>query len=388
MDKFSSKSAFIITAVGSAVGLGNIFRFPGLAAEYGIWFILAYLVLLFTFGLPLLLLELYFGKKQVSGGTVTFGRAKNFFPLIRTGSRINCLLVLTCYLVFFALVIKRAAVSLLPSETSASDPLFLLLAVILAIISCGSADKLTKLSRLGVVFSVAVMSFLALLGLLKNSAAFSGFFAVSPRVMLGGDFFEAVFGQVFFSLSLGVGVMIAYGSMLPPGTPLLKSAVAVCLSDFTVSLVATAVYICLSGSQGTTAESLNFFSKQLTVFFGEKIGRLVGLFFFTGIALLCLDSVISYIKALAIYGKNEEKASVFITLLCGGAGLFLLFDNYSALGFIDGNILPLIGLAVGGAQAIAFSFGLPKKGGRRATVYFRFLLPFIFLFLFLRKIFT
>ncbi len=384
MDKFGSDSAFIITAVGSAVGLGNIFRFPGLAARYGIWFILSYLVLLFAFGLPLLLCELYFGKKQVG---VPFCGTKRSFSFGVGLTAINCLAVLSCYLVFFALVMKRAAVSALPEGVPVPDLLFLVLAVALGLISCGSAEKLSRISLIGVVFSVAVMGFLAILGLIKNPDAFSGFFTLSPRVILSPDFFGAVFGQVFFSLSLGVGVMTAFGSMLAPDTPLLKSAVTVCLGDLAVSLISTVIYICLGGREATTAEGITLFSVLLTDFFGKKIGRALGFFFFTAVALLCLNSVVSYIKAVTVSAKNEQKASVTVALLCGGAGLFLISDNFSVLAFTDGKILPLLGLAAGGIQSFAFSFGFAHNRGSPKAAFFRFFLPVIFLLLILRKIF-
>ena len=89
-----------MAAVGSAVGLGNIFRFPALTASYGIWFIVFYIIALFTVGLPLLYAELSFGREKSKGA--------GGLPVAEIPCVINCFLVLCCYLVFFALVSSAA----------------------------------------------------------------------------------------------------------------------------------------------------------------------------------------------------------------------------------------------------------------------------------------
>ena len=369
MEAFRSKRAFIMTASSAAVGLGNIFRFPALAARYGISFILFYIAALFTVGLPLLYAELCFGHSK--GPT---GDSKVTDALCR----INCTAVLCCYIVFFALVLKGAVNALF---SGVSDYFFLLLAAALAIICFGSAEKISKLAEVGLVFSVSVILIIAALGLINKPSSLSGLFYPSGKPF-SADFFAAVFGQVFFSLSLAVGVMTTYGSMLTQGTPLLKSAVAVCLTDFGVSVLSTVVYLCLGGSDGAVYEGLSAYPLLFSSFFGVRVGRAVTLFFFSGLTLLSLSAVISYIKALSVNGRKERKTAAAVTLFTAAVGLLLITNELRGLRLTDQSILPLIGLFAGTVEAFFLSFKV-----KRFKLLLRFFIPALLIFLILRKIF-
>ena len=370
METFRSKRAFIMTASSAAVGLGNIFRFPALAARYGISFIVFYTVALLTVGLPLLYAELCFGQSR---GPSDFGSR-----VAKTLCGINCTAVLCCYTVFFALVLKGAATALF---SGIADCAFLLFAAVLAVVCFGSAEKLSKISEIGIIFSVSVMLIISAIGLIKNPFSTAGLLYPSGRPF-SVDFFAAVFGQVFFSLSLAVGVMTAYGSMLKRGTPLLKSALAVCLADFGISVVSTLVYLCLGGREGTTPDSLAAYPLLFSSFFGERVGRGVTLFFFLGLAFLCLGSVIAYIKAIAVHSKNQTKAAVFFASVSAAVGIFLISDRYERLIYFDQSLLPLIGLFAGATEAVFLSFKVEKF-----KPLLRFFIPSVLFFLLLRKIF-
>ena len=377
-----------MAAVGSAVGLGNIFRFPGLAAKYGIWFIAAYTVFLALLGLPLLCFELYIGKNSSSGAGKALSFSKSSVSPLGLSAAANCFLVLICYLIFFGLVIKGSLEAFSPSPLGALDPLFLIVAGAVAVVSVGSAERLGKISEVGVIFSAAVLIVVAAAGIIMNPHALIPFFGVSPGIMLDPKFLEDVCGQVFFSLSLAVGVMIAYGSMLDKRVPLFKSGIAVCFFDMAVSLLSTVIYICLGGSEGATTECISAYPVIFEGFFGAAVGRAAEFFFFTGLALLCLGSVISYIKAVSVYFKREEGKAIGITISALLIGLFLLGSRYSAINFIDSVLLPPIGLTVGIGEAVFFSFKVPRIKFRPVTeVWMRFGVPFILLFLLLRKIF-
>ena len=146
-----------MAAVGSAVGLGNIFRFPALTASYGIWFIVFYTVALFTVGLPLLYAELSFGREKSKGA--------GGLPVAEIPCVINCFLVLCCYLVFFALVMRQAVSALFSVKP---DLIFLIFAALAAFFCFGSAEKLSKICEVGIIFSVAVLFVLAAAGIFKN----------------------------------------------------------------------------------------------------------------------------------------------------------------------------------------------------------------------------
>lgn len=358
-----------MAAVGSAVGLGNIFRFPALTASYGIWFIVFYVIALFTVGLSLLYAELSFGREKSKGA--------GGLPVAEIPCVINCFLVLCCYLVFFALVMRQAISALFSVKP---DLIFLIFAALTAFFCFGSAEKLSKICEVGIIFSVAVLFVLAAAGIFKNPEGLRA--KVGTEELFSAGFFEAVFGQVFFSLSLSVGVMTAYGSMLDRKIPLFKSAVAVCLCDFGVSLLSTAVYLCLNGNRGLTTDGLFSYPEIFSDFFGNTVGRAATFFFFLGLSLLCLNSVIAYLKAISVFSPNQSKTASRLLAAALSVGFFLSLNGYSLLSLADRKILPAVGLFAGAAE----SFFLMRRT-TRLPFFFALFVPLTLSLVLIIKIF-
>ena len=117
-------------------------------------------------------------------------------------------------------------------------------------------------------------------------------------------------------------------------------------------------------------------------FFGVRVGRAVTLFFFSGLTLLSLSAVISYIKALSVNGRKERKTAAAVTLFTAAVGLLLITNELRGLRLTDQSILPLIGLFAGTVEAFFLSFKV-----KRFKLLLRFFIPALLIFLVLRKIF-
>ncbi len=421
MEKFGSKTSFIMASVGSAVGLGNLFRFPALASRYGSIFILAYLPLLILSGVPLLMSELALGRltgKSAVGAMKNFSKIGRFTGALTTA---NSFFIMTYYCPLFSSVIMAAVFSLrllwatapervftdlLYSQNLAIPLLFLISAWSLVMLCFGSAERIGKISTFAVAFASASLLFLAIFSLFCGGDI-SSFIRLDPTPLLSADFWRDLLGQVFFSLSIMVGVMVSYGSFLPKGENILSCALIISFSDLAVSLCATVIFVAFGGG-GADSDILTCFSVYPAAFcaLGRGFGAVLSLLFYSALALLCLASVFSYLKAVChgitdVIGVNEIKTGVLLTVISAFLGIFLLGrDGLGRLAFLDGEIVPLLMLVSGLLETvvlikIAKKYPLPdeiNRGGkmRLSAGFYRFsigfLCPFVILLLFLMKI--
>ena len=111
-DTWASRSTFILAAVGSAVGLGNAWRFPGLAAKHGGGaFLLVYLLAMLIFGIPLLMMEISIGRKTRKGAPGALGSLKRGFEPVGWAATANAFVIVCYYAVVFAWVLLMLAFS-------------------------------------------------------------------------------------------------------------------------------------------------------------------------------------------------------------------------------------------------------------------------------------
>lgn len=369
-----------MASVGSAVGLGNIFRFPALAVKYGLIYIIVYIFLLFAVGLPLLTSELALGRKY-GGSVVKSLSAVN--PKYRFIGWLCCadsFIIMTYYCVLFSFVILAAAFSFRLAEVTPQTagevfpdylypdgfPLFALLFFLFAwatVILCfGGAERLGKISTVGVIFSFCVLGAMALLSGFSHPEALVSFCRFDSAVLLSAEFWRDSLGQVFFSLSIMVGVMPAYGSFLSKNEKLASCGAVIALFDLAVSLAATVIYATIA--QDNTEGLLACFSVYPEAFSrlgNPAFGAAVSFLFYLSLALLCLDSVFSYLKSISHsifdrFGGNETVFAILPCLVSAFFGLFLLGKRgKAAIDLLDGRIVPMLTLVIGLAEVCVFA---------------------------------
>lgn len=377
-EKFGSRSSFIMASVGSAVGLGNIFRFPALALKYGLIFIIIYILFLLTVGIPLLTSELALGRKY-GGSAVNIIRSSNprFTPL-GTVCSINSFIILTYYTVLYSYVVLAAFFSwnlksktpddaqrLLPEIIYRGDfPLFTLVFLIFAAASVmlcfGSAERLGKISTASVTFATVIIGVMAVFGGVSGAENLRSFISLSLHPLLNIGFWTDTLGQVFFSLSIMVGVMLTYGAFLKKGESIALCGFIIAFFDLAVSLTATLIYAAVGSSQQGLFACFSVYPKAFASL-GGAVGSAVSLLFYLSVAVLCLDSVFAYLKSVCSamsekFRVKENGCAAVVVLVSTSLGFLLLGEKGKGLiELVDGKAVPLITLATGFFEVLLIS---------------------------------
>lgn len=371
---FSGKIGFVLSAAGASVGLGNIWRFPYLAAKYGGGiFLLVYIILAFTFGYTMIMAETAIGrmtKKSPVGAFAHFGKSGGF----AFGGWLNAIipiLIVPYYSVIGGWVIKYLVEYLFGhSNTLAADGYFssfisdgvsvelcfiAFTLFTLVIIYAGVKNGIERVSKIMmpilVVLSVVIAAYSmtrpgALEGvkyfLVPNFANFSWMTVVSAM------------GQMFYSLSIAMGILITFGSYMKRDVSIEDSTRSVEVFDTAIAIMAGLMIIpavfSFSGGDPNTLQagpSLMFITLP-KVFDSMGFGNLIGVLFFVLVLFAAVTSSIALTEsAVATFedelGWGRKKA----TLLIGA--IMLVLGSLSALGYG-----PLASVTVFGMQFLDF----------------------------------
>ena len=252
--QWASNLGFILAAAGSAVGLGNIWKFPGKVGTYGGGaFLLCYLLIVFLVGFPVMLAELSIGRatqKNVVGAFRTLNSRWRFAGYIG-------IVILSYYCVVGGWVLKYVQIYAAGAHFGAGpgayadyfstfsarpvEPLlwglgFLVLCIVVVV--RGVSQGIEKVSKV-----LMPLLFLLLAGLVVYSVTRPGageglrfLFGIDPA-RLSGDTLVGALGQSFFSLAVGMGIMVTYGSYVPKSENLAKSAGWICALDTLVAFL-------------------------------------------------------------------------------------------------------------------------------------------------------
>jgi len=370
---WSSNYLFLLASIGSTVGLSNIWKFTYLAGENGGGaFVLVYIASLVLMGIPILTAEMLIGKRGGQSMIGTFAvlqRRDGLHPgwkYFGWTAMITVFLILSFYCVIAGWTLDYTVSSLfgalnrLNADQSASfyqnlldSPFRMMLGQGVFVIA--TVWIVAKGVNAGVERSVSWMMptlFVILLALVFYGMVY-GEFLRAMRFLFAPDFSKitpavvlAAFGQAFFSLGIGVGVMLTYGAYMPPGTPVLRSAVIIAFSDGAASMLAGLAIFPLVFQYGlspTEGPGLIFVSLPIT--FGELPGGgFIGAFFFLLLFFAALTSSISLLESVIAHFEETINASrIRITIVAGillwltGLGTVFSFnylDDFTPLNFI------------------------------------------------------
>ena len=378
-DQWGSKFGFIMAAAGSAVGLGNIWRFPYMTGENGGGaFVLIYVLCVILIGVPLLFTEMGLGRLSGSSTVGAFKKTKaNKFWMISPILALSVsFFVLTYYAVIggwavgyiFATVFKInidfAAFIANPSIVLPLFGVFMLLTIV--IILGGISGGIEKASKI-LMPLLFVLLILVSIRSLTLDGAMKGvrFYLVPDFSKVTGDTFLKALGQAFFSMSIGWGILITYGSYLPKKMSIVSSALWVGLMDTMVALLAGFMIfpaVFAFGMEPDEGPTLVF--KVLpTIFAQMPMGNLIGGLFFLLLSVAALTSSISILEVPSSYFMDEKKwdrkkAAWVVGILAFVVGI------PSALSAIDGNFFNTISMPwFEGKTAIGFLDILDKIFG-------------------------
>ncbi|MBO5056403.1 MAG: sodium-dependent transporter [Lachnospiraceae bacterium] len=334
-NSFSGSIGFVLAAAGSAVGLGNIWRFPYLAAkDGGGLFLVIYLILAVTFGFTLLTTEVAIGRKTKQSPLTAYGKVKKGWGFLGVLACLVPVIILPYYCVIGGWVVKYFMAYLTGEGTAAASDgyftgfitgeiqpivmLVIFLGVVAFIIFRGvnkgieSSSKIIMPILLLLVIGIAVfsvtISYTDEAGVTRTGLEGLRIYVVPDlKGLTVKGFFSVLLdamGQLFFSLSVAMGIMIAYGSYVKDDANLVKSINQIEICDTAVAFLAgvmiiPAVYTFM-GREGMAASgpSLMFISLPKVFAAMGKAGNVVGCLFFAMVLFAALTSAVSVMEAV------------------------------------------------------------------------------------------
>jgi len=365
---FSGKLGFVLAAAGSAVGLGNIWRFPYLAAKYGGGiFLLVYLILVVTFGFALMTAEISIGRKTGLSAIEAFKKLDKRYAFIGYLASLVPIIILPYYSVIGGWVTKYLVEFVTGNAiatakdgyfdgfiTGFSQPVtyFLIyLGITWVAVMCGVEKGVEKVSKIMMPILVVLSIVIAIYSMCLPGAMEGVIYYIKP------DFSKfsittvlAAMGQLFYSMSLAMGIMITYGSYMKKDVNLESSVKQIELFDTGVAFLAglmivPAVFAFSGGDEAALGKGPGLMFVTLPkVFESIKGGSIVGVAFFILVLFAALTSSISLMETVVSIFQDKfklgRKAACFAVL-----GLSILLGLPSALGYGVLSGITVIGMA-------------------------------------------
>ncbi len=368
-DSFSSKLGFVFAAAGSAVGLGNLWRFPYLAAKYGGGiFILVYLILALTLGFTLMITESAIGRKTGLSAVGAFQKLDKRFGFVGYLVCIVPFIITPYYCVIGGWVIKYLAAFATGQVSAAAtddyfsgfistpvEPLFwfLIFALLTAVVVIIGVQKgIEKASTIMMPVLLVLIVGISIFCVTRPGALegvkyylLPDFSAFSPTTVL------AAMGQLFYSMSLAMGIMITYGSYMKKEDDLRSSVKQIEIFDTAVAflaglLIVPSVFVFSGGSEEALGKgpSLMFITLP-KVFESMKLGGFIGAAFFVLVMFAALTSSISLLETCVsiLCDKlhwNRKKATLM------ASAYILIMGAIISLGFGPLSFIQIIGLGL------------------------------------------
>ena len=365
---FTSKIGFVLAAAGSAVGLGNLWRFPYLAAQYGGGtFLLVYLILAVTFGFALMIAEIAIGRKTGLSAIVAYKKLDKRFGFVGVLTALVPIIILPYYSVIGGWVSKYVFTFISGKASAAADdaffgnfignnpiePLgwfFLYFGLTAIIVLFGVEKGIEKASK----FLMPVLAILTVgisIYVITRPGALDGvLYYVTPSI----DNFSpttvlAAMGQLFYSMSLAMGIMITYGSYMKKDNHLEKSVRQIELFDTGIAFLAglmivPSAYTYYNGSVEKMGKGPTLMFEVLPKVFNDMpgfMGAIIGTAFFLLVFFAALTSSISLMETVVSIVMDKAKLSRKTS--CIAVTVFsLIMGIPSSLGFnVWSHIKPL-----------------------------------------------
>lgn len=347
---FTNKLGFVLAAAGSAVGLGNLWRFPYLAAKHGGGiFLLVYLVLAVSFGFALMITEIAIGRKTRLSAVGAYSALDKRFGFLGILSSIVPFIITPYYCVIGGWVLKYLMVFVTNQVSDAATDeffgsfiaqpaapvVFFLIYVImgLVVVMMGVEGGIEKASRIMMPVLVVITVIVAGYGIMQPGAMEGVKYYLLPDFSrFSATTVLAAMGQLFYSMSLAMGIMITYGSYMKKDAHLEQSVRQIELFDTGIAFMAglmiiPAVFAFSGGSEEALGKgpSLMFITLP-KVFNSMKFGTVIGAVFFLLVLFAALTSSISLTETLVSivrdkFGWSRKKASVVILIFICAVGI-------------------------------------------------------------------
>ena len=373
-DSFGSKFGVIAAAAGSAVGLGNIWKFPYITGVYGgAAFLFVYLAFILAVGMPVMLSELIIGRRSKRNAFGAFrvlapGSSWKYIGILGVAS---AFLILSFYGVvagwsieYVVLSLKNGFANKSPEDISTLfstfneatlRPVFYQLLFMLltaAIVIIGVKKGIEKSTKLLMPLLVVILIILCIKSLTLNGAKAGLLFLFKPDFSkLTGDGILSALGHAFFTLSLGMGTLITYGSYIDKKNNLVNTVLNVTIADTVIAIMAgIAIFPAVFAFGITPSEGPGLIFVTLPNIFRQMSGGYIfAILFFILLTVAALTSAISILEVVVAYFLEEFKMSrkastILATILISILGILcsLSMGDLSSLHIFGLNIFDAI----------------------------------------------
>ncbi len=406
--KFSSKTGFILSAIGSAVGLGNIWRFPYVLYENGGGgFLIPYFVALFTAAMPLLIVEYTLGNKFRGSGPLAFARNNPKYEWVGWIPTFLGIMVILYYSSIISWAINYLILSVNlgwgpnPDDfyfneflRTSSSPFELGeinykilagLAVVWGgtylICSRSISKGIEKLNKVLLPLLALSLLFVIIRGVTLDGAAagLNVLFTPDFSQLLNPKVWLAAYSQVFFSLSVAMGIMITYTSYLPKNSDLVNTAYITGFAnsafEFTVSIGIFGILGYMATAKGVPVTEvvqdgvgLAFIAFPQAFNLMGTVGSVLGVVFFASLVFAGLTSFVSLNEAVIVtfVDKFKIKRKTMYRIIClGGFILSTVFATGAGLAILDivdyfVNSFAIVSVGILEAVVVSYVFGIKK----------------------------
>ncbi len=365
---FTGKIGFVLAAAGSAVGLGNIWRFPYLAAKYGGGiFLLVYALLAVTFGFALMCAEIAIGRKTGQSAIGAFKRLDKRFSFVGWLAALVPVIILPYYSVIGGWVSKYLYVFITGGAADAAkdgyfdtfitqpvEPIgwFLLFLGLTALVVLFGVEKgVEKVSKVMMPVLVVLTIFVAIYSMTLPGAMEGVKYYFTPNFKdLSVNTFLAAMGQLFYSMSLAMGIMITYGSYMKKDVRLESSVRQIEIFDTGIAFLAglmviPAVFAFSGGDKAALGKGPGLMFVTLPkVFEAMKGGTVIGIVFFLLVLFAALTSSISLMETVVSIVRDKLGWGRKVTCLVVFIGCIIL-GVPSALGYGSLSNVTVFGMA-------------------------------------------
>lgn len=386
-NNWSGRFGFLMAAVGSAVGIGNIWRFPYVAGQQGgALFLIAYILMIVLIGFSAMIAEFAIGRNASSNVIDAFASQKKPWGVVGIFSCIVSFLIFSYYSVIGGWVIRYAAGYIgggsfvaggdysAAFSSFVSNPYlpiiftFAFMALCLIILMFGVQKGIERVNKILMPMLFAFLIFVMIVALTMDGAKEGVKFFIIPdfsRIEASGGIIGillAALGQSFYSLSIGIGIGTTYGSYVRKDVSLTQNTAIICISDTLVAVIAGFAILpaVFAAGQEPTAGAGLIFVTLPAVFASlpHVLGMIVGAVFFLLVFFAALTSAIALVEvnvavlseklklprrvAVAIVIGAGFVLAVFVSLSQGALEMFDLLNVLDV--FSNTFMLPLIGI--------------------------------------------
>ncbi|WP_103760976.1 sodium-dependent transporter [Streptomyces sp. SM10] len=398
-EQWATRTGFLLAAIGSAVGLGNIWRFPAIAYENGGGaFLLPYLIALLTAGIPLLIMEYAIGRKYRLSPPAALRRMARPAEAIGWWQVVIAFVIATYYAVIIAWAVRYVGFSVgrqwgddpeaflfgdflrAPETPGFLDgyvsgvfwPLILVWAVVLVVLAFGIRRGIERANKIFIPLLFVLFAALVIRALTLDGAAtgLDALFSPDWSELGNGSVWVAAYGQIFFSLSIGFGIMVTYASYLGRRADLTGSAMVAGFANSSfeilagIGVFATLGYLATASGVGVdevAGAGIGLAFVAFPAVISEMpLGALFGVLFFSSLVIAGLSSLISIVQVVvsavqdrtgmrrmpAVLGIGGFVALVSVLLFPTESGIYLLDASDHFINQYGIALAALVGLIV------------------------------------------